>query len=73
MVSPELFKARAVFLELCCRYLSRKTRLAELGRELGGISGAALCQNRKRLSAKLSDGNTLRKKVDSIRANWEAL
>jgi len=66
-------EARAVFLELCCRYLSRKTRLAELGRELGGISGAALCQNRKRLSAKLSDGNTRRKKVDSIRANWEAL
>jgi len=65
--------ARAVFLELCCRYLSRKTRLAELGSKLGGISSAALCQNRKRLSVKLSEDTTLRKKVPSIKANWERL
>jgi putative transposase len=64
--------ARAVFLELCC-YLSRRTRLAELGKKLGGISSAALCQNRKRLSAKLTEDTTLRKKVEMIRANWEQL
>jgi len=66
-------EARAVFLELCCRYLSRKTRLAALGKKLGGISSAALCQNRKRLSVKLSEDNTLRKKVAAIRASWEEL
>jgi chromosomal replication initiation ATPase DnaA len=48
-VSP----ARPVLMELCRIHLSRKMGFAEIGRRLGGISGSAFSQNKKRLEASL--------------------
>ncbi len=63
-------EARGVFLELCCRNLTRKMGLAELGKELGGISSAALCLNRKRLTARMEEDALLKKRYERIMARW---
>jgi hypothetical protein len=44
--------ARSVFMELCRLCLARKRGLAEIGRELGGVSVSALSQTRARLADK---------------------
>ena len=64
-------QARAVFLELSSRYLGRKMRSAELGGKLGGITSAALCQNRKRLAARMHRNKSLQQMVDKIAAAWK--
>ena len=45
--------ARSVFMELCRLCLARKRGLAEIGRELGGVSVSALSQNRARLTTRM--------------------
>ena len=61
-VSP----ARSVLMELCRIDLSRKIGFAEIGRRLGGISGSAFSQNKKRLEASLGKDPHLREIFQSL-------
>lgn len=62
--------ARSVFMELCRLYLTRKMNLAEIGRKLGGISVAALGQNKKRLAAKMWDDRHLQESFQRLKKVW---
>ncbi len=61
-VSP----ARSVLMELCRIHLSRRMGFAEIGRRLGGISGSAFSQNKKRLEASLGKDPHLREIFQSL-------
>ena len=58
--------ARGAFMELCCVYLARKMSFAEIGERVGGVSVAALSQNRKRLRSRM-------KRDPQLRAHFERL
>jgi len=60
--------ARSVFMELCRFWLGRKKKLAEIGRELGGVSVSALSQNRARLAARMKRDRRLREQFERLRA-----
>ena len=62
--------ARSVFMELCYLYLTRKMGLAQIGRKLGGLSAAALSQNRRRLAAKMQDDYHLRQSFQKLIKVW---
>ncbi|MCP4714922.1 MAG: hypothetical protein GY868_07385 [Deltaproteobacteria bacterium] len=59
-------QARAVFVELCRRYLGKRMSMAELGRNLGNISGAAISVNMKRLKVALQTSKQLQQKIESV-------
>lgn len=59
-------EARSVMIELCRRYLTRKTSLSSLGRQLGGISVAAISLNCKRLADKLANNKKLKKAFEEL-------
>ena len=54
-------QARSVLMELCRLYLTKEMSLTEIGRKLGGVSGSALSQNKKRLETSLQKHPFLRK------------
>ncbi len=62
--------ARSVLMELCCLYLARRMSLAEIGRKLGGVSVAALTQNRKRLSSRVKHNSDLRRRYNKLARKW---
>jgi len=67
VISDSAYRAaRSVFMELCCVYLARKMSFAEIGRKLGGVSVAALTQNRKRLSSRMEDDPGLRHRFQKL-------
>ena len=59
-------QARSLLMELCRLYLTGRTSLAEIGRKLGGVSGSALSQNRKRLEVLLGKEPSLRKDFERL-------
>jgi hypothetical protein len=59
--------ARSVLMELCRLCLARKKGLAEIGRELGGVSVSALSQNRARLTRKMKRDPSLREHFERLR------
>jgi hypothetical protein len=59
-------QARSLLMELCRLYLTGKMSLAEIGRKLGGVSGSALSQNRKRLEVLLGKDSSLRKAFERL-------
>jgi len=59
-------QARSILMELCRLYLTGKMNLAEIGRKLGGVSGSALSQNRKRLEVLLGKDPFLRKGFERL-------
>ena len=59
-------EARSVLMELCRIYLSRRMSLAEIGRKLGGVSGSALSQNRRRLEAAMGEDSVLRQRFRKL-------
>lgn len=59
-------EARSVFIELCRRYLSRKISIAELGRRIGNVSGAAIWINSKRLAAAMEQHKELRQQFELL-------
>ena len=63
--------ARALFIELCCLYLSRHMSLSEIGRRVGGVSVSALSQHRKRLSIKMSKDHTLHARFEELKKRWD--
>lgn len=60
-------EARSIFMELSCLYLSRKMPLSELGQKLGGVSVAALSQNRRRLAERMIRDKTLQRQFEAIK------
>ena len=62
---------KGLLVELCCLYLSRKMSFSQIGGELGGVSGAALSQNRRRLAAKMSKDGGLREEFEELRRVWD--
>ena len=59
-------EARSVLMELCCIYLARKMSLFEIGKKLGGVSVAALSQNRKRLAERMNQNKSLRNQFQKL-------
>lgn len=59
-------QARSVLLELSRRYLTKKMSMAELGRKLGNISGAALIANSKRLEAAMQKNRCFKKLFEML-------
>ena len=53
-------QGRSILMELCRVHLSGKISLAQIGRRLGGISGSAISQNKKRLEGSLQRDSHLR-------------
>jgi REP element-mobilizing transposase RayT len=58
--------ARAAFMELCCVYLARKMSFTEIGGGLGGVSVAALSQNRKRFRSRMKYDPQLRTHFEKL-------
>lgn len=74
---PELYQrrsacqaVRSVFMELCCFFLAGKMSLAHIGRTLGGVSVAALTQNRKRLLSRMENDSDLRRRFQKLTQIW---
>jgi putative transposase len=63
--------ARAIFIELCCRYLNRHMSLSEIGRRVGNVSAAALSRHRKRLAVKMQNDNQLKARFEELKKRWE--
>ncbi len=59
-------KARAVLLELCRRHLAKHMSLAQIGKQLGNISGAALVLNGRRLETDLQNNKKLKKQIERL-------
>ena len=62
--------ARSVFMEICRRYLTRRRPLSEIGGRVGGVSGSALNQNRKRLEARMRTDERLKGMVQKLTETW---
>jgi len=60
-------EARSIFMELSCLYLSRTMSLSELGQKLGGVSVAALSQNRRRLAERIVRNKILQSQFETIK------
>ena len=60
-------EARSIFMDLSCLYLGRKMSLSELGQKLGGVSVAALSQNRRRLAERMIRDKTLQRQFETIK------
>jgi len=60
-------EARSIFMDLSCLYLGRKMSLSELGQKLGGVSVAALSQNRRRLAERMIRDKTLQRQFEAIK------
>jgi hypothetical protein len=63
--------ARSVFRELCDFFLSKSMSLAEIGRGVGIVNGAALRQNSKRPAVKMKHDIRLLEQVERLRTNLE--
>lgn len=62
---------RALFIELCCLYLSRQMSLSEIGRRVGNVSVSALSQQRKRLSVKMRKDHKLHARFEELKKRWD--
>jgi REP element-mobilizing transposase RayT len=61
--------ARRVLLELCRRYLTSHKRMNEIGAMVGGITGAAIVMNKKRLSMELKNSKALSRRFERVKDN----
>jgi putative transposase len=59
-------QARSVMMELCRVHLSRKMSKTEIGRRLGGVSGPAVSQNKKRLETSMRRDPHLRERFQRL-------
>jgi len=59
-------EARALLQELCLRNITKKMNMTEIGRQLGGISGAALIVNSKRLESVMQKNKKVKKRFEKL-------